>query len=357
MLVEKDGVTVHDVARATPGFTLFWPLGSNTVHLINMKGDMVHEWNMPGVPGNHAYLLPNGNLLAAIRTTEQVKGLAAKGGHLVEMDWNGNIVWEHVNHLQHHDFRRLANGNTVYLHWELMSEERAALVPGGIAGSEHEEGIFGDVVREINPAGETVWEWHTATDIEDMNKYPICPVEPRREWAHANTIFPLENGDYMISFRQNHLIATIDRNTKRFSWEMCDWILGHQHDVQMLDNGHVLVFANGAHGPYHGPTEGSRIFEIDPNKDNEIVWSYEGGPPYTFESSYISGVQRLGTGNTLICEGKWGRLFEVTPAGDIVWNYNSPFKGDDKPYYPGRAIFRCHRYAEESAEIAGRVKY
>ena len=30
-------------------------------------------------------------------------------------------------------------------------------------------------------------------------------------------------------------------------------------------------------------------------------------------------------GNTLICEGSNGRIFEVTPAGEIVWEYVNPF--------------------------------
>jgi len=235
-----------------------------------------------------------------------------------------------------------------------MPKELAAKVPGGIPGSEHEQGIWGDVVREIDPDGNTVWEWHSATDIEDFSKYPICPIEGRHEWAHANSICPVPGGDYLISFRQNHLIARIDRETKKFSWEMCDWKLGHQHDVQMLENGNILVYANGAHGPYHGPNEGSRIFEIDPST-NETVWEYVGSPAHTFDSPFISGCQPMPNGNVLICEGRSGRLFEVTREGETVWNFNSPIVADHAPYTPGRSIFRSYRYTAESPEIAGRL--
>lgn len=353
MLHYKTGLINCDKSRATPGYTLFWPLGSKTVHLINMRGVVVHEWNMPGPPGNYAYLLPNGNLLAAIRTKECAKGLAAKGGLLQELDWDGTVLWEYIDHWQHHDFRRRPNGNTVYIGWELLPEEAAKRVRGGVKGTEHEDGIYGDFLREIDPQGRTVWEWHAATD-QEIEKYPICPLCDRREFAHANTVFPLANGDVMVSWRQNHLIATIDRKTKAFKWEMCDWILGHQHDVQMLENGRVLVFANGCHAPWHGPKEGSRIFEIQP-EDNEIVWQYVGNPPYTFDSSFISGVQRLDSGNTLICEGRWGRIFEVTPEGDIVWDYVSPYFQKDPPYTGGNYLFRAYRYGADSPEIAGRL--
>jgi hypothetical protein len=354
MLYENDGVSIYDKSKASVGYTIFWTLGTSTVKLMDMNGTIVNEWDMGGLPGNYGYLLPNGNMLAAIRTDQHVLGLAAKGGHIVEMDWDGNIVWEHIDHFQHHDFRRLENGNTCYIRWELMPEELAAKVPGGKAGEEHEDGIYGDGIQEIDADGNTVWEWHFATDIEDYSKYPICPIEHRKEWAHANTICPLPDGDYLISFRQNHLIARIDRKTKKFSWYMCDHKLGHQHDVQMLENGNILVYANGAHGPYHGPNEGSRIFEIDPKTD-ETVWEYVGSPPYTFDSPFISGCQPMPNGNILICEGRSGRLFEVTREGEIVWNFNSPHVSDTPPYAPGRSIFRCYRYAADSPEIAGRL--
>ena len=55
------------------------------------------------------------------------------------------------------------------------------------------------------------------------------------------------------------------------------------------------------------------------------------------------------SGNTLICEGQWGRLFEVTPEGDIVWEYVSPFMGPDRFGDPSNEVFRAYRYAVELA--------
>ena len=40
-----------------------------------------------------------------------------------------------------------------------------------------------------------------------------------------------------------------------------------------------------------------------------------------FTVSNISGSQRQPNGNTLICEGSSGHLFEITPEGEIVWEY------------------------------------
>jgi hypothetical protein len=48
------------------------------------------------------------------------------------------------------------------------------------------------------------------------------------------------------------------------------------------------------------------------------VWTYTSTPASSFYSAEISGRQRLPNGNTLICEGVKGNLFEVTSAG-IRW--------------------------------------
>ena len=75
-----------------------------------------------------------------------------------------------------------------------------------------------------------------------------------------------------------------------------------------------------------------------------------------FFSPYISGAQRLPNGNTLICEGVHGRIFEVTPARDVVWEYISPFFFDESGR-PGvnNWVFRAFRYTAAEIEAARRA--
>jgi outer membrane protein assembly factor BamB len=148
------------------------------------------------------------------------------------------------------------------------------------------------------------------------------------------------------------MIALIDRQTRKLKWEHRDDSFGMQHDCEPLVNGNVTLFANGTNittNPF------SRVIELDP-RTNKTVWEYRGKPTYTFFSPHISGAQRLGSGNTLICEGQWGRLFEVTPEGDIVWEYVSPFMGPDRFGDPSNEVFRAYRYAADSPQIRGRVR-
>jgi Arylsulfotransferase (ASST) len=345
------GVTIYDKARATPGFTLIVPQFRTEAYLIGMRGEVLHQWtNLPLRPGNYAYLLKNGNLLWAGRTAEGCPLQAGKGGLLREYDWDGNVLWEYRDDNQHHDFRRCEMGNTLYLGWEAMRPEAAARVQGGQPGTEHEGAIYGDYVREIDARGTTVWEWHAQDDL-DIERYPLHPLVHRDEFAHANACCPLPNGDVMLSFRRISTIMIIDRHTRTPRWEQRDDAWGMQHDCAMLPNGHITLFANG-HNTGQNPF--SRVIELDP-ATRQTVWEYQGNPPWTFFSPHISGAQRLVSGHTLICEGQWGRVFEVTPAGEIVWEYINPHHGEQRPGVLANSVFRSYRYAADSPEIRGRL--
>ena len=100
-----------------------------------------------------------------------------------------------------------------------------------------------------------------------------------------------------------------------------DLSLGHQHDCHMLPNGNVLVFANGFRG--HDVNMFSTVREIN-FETKETVWELR-RIRYQFFLQNFCGAQRLWTGNTLICEGNRGCLFEVTPEGEVVWEYVNPY--------------------------------
>lgn len=113
--------------------------------------------------------------------------------------------------------------------------------------------------------------------------------------------------------------------------------LSGQHDAHIIPKGlpgagNILVFDNeGPSGfpPTHLPSlQGSRILEIDPIK-KEIVWQYTSENSdravWDFFSGFISSARRLPNGNALINEGMNGRMFQVTPAGEIVWEYVNPY--------------------------------
>lgn len=347
------GLWEYDRDRATPGFTLISPLHGTESFLIGMDGTVRHSWSHPLVPGDYARLLPDGHLLWSGETPDGPRPGGGKGGLLREYDWDGRVVWEYRDDRQHHDFRRLRNGNTIYIGWEPMPANTTQRVRGAEPGTEDKGGvIWGDFLCEVTPSGERVWEWHAHEDIP-LEQFPLHPMSTRKEFAHCNAVSEIPNGDLMLSFRKISTLAIVDKKTKKLRWHMRNDNWGQQHDCEQLENGNILFFANGIHVP--SGVFSSRVIELDPASGKE-AWAYQGTPAYTFFSPNISGAQRLWTGNTLICEGLSGRIFEVTSAGDIVWEFISPWLG---PFQGGQSnsVFRAYRYAENSPEIAGRLDH
>jgi hypothetical protein len=142
-----------------------------------------------------------------------------------------------------------------------------------------------------------------------------------------------------------------------------DRILNMQHDVKFIPEGYpgagnLTVFNNDIHNPgnklpslgaafsklkspdvlvaigdfgnysavheFKPPVskEGTYIIPEDgPIGPAEPLWTYMAPDKYSFYSPFVSGAQRLKSGNTLITCGVNGRLFEVTPENEIVWEY------------------------------------
>ncbi len=241
----------------------------------------------------------------------------------VEVDWEGNIIWEWVasEHFEEMGFSEEAR-NTLYR----LPNMRAA--SGGIADWLH--------INAMSYLGPN--KWH---DQGDQRFHP------------HNIIW---------SSRQTNIMAITDKASGRLAWKLgpdydrseelkqLGWIIGphHAHMIPrgLPGEGNILVFDNGGWAGYGAPNPGapkgfnnamrdySRVLEINP-VTLEIFWQLtpaELGLVHPvdyakFYSPFISSVQRLPNGNTLITEGSDGRLLEVTPAHEIVWEFISPYWG------------------------------
>lgn len=349
---QKTGLLRNEKGRSFVGYTTVSTFRGKSVKLIDNDGSEVHSWELPGLLGSLAYILPGGRLLCSVQVECDLPLTTARGGRILEMSWDGEILWEYTDPTQHHDFRRLPNGNTVYIGWRALPNEFAMRVGGGIPGTEHDGKMYEDYFREVTPEGETTWEWSTSELAPE--KYPIAHGLDRGEFGHANTVCPLPDGNYLINFRNLDMIAVLNRQERRLTWEVRDERWGRPHDPQPVAHGrHILFFANGA---YDKPKpQRSAVIELDVSSGEE-AWHWEAGIPWTFYSHVMGGVQRLPNGNTLVCESVFGRIFEIDCAtGDIVWEYINPDFSSPFPFArePANAIFRAFRYARDSEELSG----
>jgi hypothetical protein len=371
------GVTRYDPARAYNSYVVF--AGPDKVtHLIDMNGNEIHRWAHQGFPA--LYLDPaltggeKGHVLLQLEAGDARQASAVPGAAMFnnktvgELDWSGKSTWSWGDQApggaarQHHDIRRLSNGHTLVLVNVLHP------VPGFAQPQ-----VFDDAIYEVTPKGEISWRWLASDHLDEFGFTPeqIKLVKASRspDYLHLNDMAPLgqnrlaKAGDarfdpdnIIIDSRNANFIVIIDRKTGKIVWRVgpnfpsasatsgvaakvprpIDQISG-QHDAHLIEEGlpgagNLIVFDNQGPAGYPaaalGVNTGSRVLEIDP-ATNAIVWSYgaeDGGAAgWTFYSSFISSARRLPNGNTLIDEGMNGRFFQVTPSGEIVWEYVSPY--------------------------------
>jgi uncharacterized protein (UPF0248 family) len=175
-------------------------------------------------------------------------------------------------------------------------------------------------------------------------------------WAQGNSVEELPNGDILASYRPTSTVIRISRDTGKIVWKLGPPMLAGQHAPTLLPSGNVLIFDNGVHR-LDDSLPFSRVIEVNP-VTKEIVWRYQDKPAWNFFSPRMGNAQRLPNGNTLVDEASFGRFFEVTTEGDIVWEYVNPFFG--KPFFGGpptsesNQVFRAFRYSAEEIDRARR---
>ena len=363
------GLTVYDRRRACPGYTLLTPFHSPMVYLLDMDGEVIHLWMTPQTI--HAKYVGNGHILVTSlsRSIEawvyEVTGSDFhKGVWLTEFDWAGNLVWKYELSgdpddphnasalgwdpryrvvLAHHDFQRLPNGNTMMLcsarvknpaisDYELADDYFLEVRPDGtpvwlwFANEHYDEFTYSDETRRLIREAPGV---HMGLSLGDYQHTNTLEILPETELGQRDSRF--RAGNILSCQRNCNTIFVVDRQTGKVVW---DWGREHlvgPHHPNMLPNGHILIYDNGGQGGYPRRTRiFTRLVEMDP-ETGDIVWTYMHQPHRYYHHKFFSfswgSVQRLWNGNTLSLDSNRGRLFEVTPDGEIVWEYVNGFMG------------------------------
>jgi len=394
------GLTTYKPEKTCDGYTLvstlFWS------KLIDMEGNVIKTWDLMGFP---IKMFPGGSVMGewgihslALELTEVVQ-LSWEG----ESEWRFRD-WDDVPFQRaarvHHDFQK--DGNPVGYYapgQEPQAYGGKVLVLGRLTTNDPEisaNPIFDDVAYEVDwETQEATLLWKSSEHFEEFG----FDEEARQliydggwDYLHTNSMsrlgpnkwYDAETGEGDPRFHPDNLI--MDSRQANIVWivNMAEdtgyevgeivWKVGPdyspgtpegdklgqiigQHHAHMIPEGlpgegNILVFDNGGLAGY--PLEfrwHSRVLEFDPiNLD--LVWDYEYtkgsifipyGEWHRFFSYFISSAQRLPNGNTLIDEGSNERVFEVTPEGEIVWEFIDGF-GNPLPLLE---IYRAYRIPPE----------
>lgn len=347
------GLIAHDPDLSAGGYTLIAPqTGGGHVYLVAADGTVAHQWKMPLRPGRHAVILPNGNLGYNGNHARSPDLYAPwsmwHGGDFSEVTPDGEQVWHYEDPTHHHDAQWLPDGHLLYAACAPVPEGFAARVPGGTTHGA-DEPMYGDVIREVDRAGRLVWEWKAWEHLEPAD-FPIHPGFGRYHWPLVNGLGVTVDGTVLMSLRTTSGVIGVDRATGAVKLRIPADVVSHQHAPVALANGNILIFDNGnfrrgAHVAF------SRVVEVNP-VDNQVVWSYQDEMVNAFYTAFMGNAQRLWNGNTHITESATGRLFEVTPEGEVVWEYIIPWFDvypDEaaRRTGPGRlnSVFQTFRYS------------
>jgi hypothetical protein len=192
-------------------------------------------------------------------------------------------------------------------------------------GGGAEDQLAGHQLIRIN-AGGTVdtliqgWGYWTHDD-------KIDPPLADQSIDHPNSISFDRDGGVIISYRNLGAVLKIDPTTHAVLWQLggarnqfkfIDDPLngfGGQHAVQVLPNGHFIIFDNGV---THTPQTSRAVeYAVDQSaKTATMVWQYAPSPPLF--NQFTGSVQRLANGNTVIAWTNAGLIDEVSADGTLL---------------------------------------
>ncbi|MFZ5943508.1 MAG: aryl-sulfate sulfotransferase [Bacillota bacterium] len=416
--IHPTGTTVYNPDKAFNGYTIFQAAEYGAM-LINMNGKEVKVWK--GLHGFPNKMLPGGFVMGS-RGQRDTKYGYQDNVDLIQVDWNGNVVWEFNQYefiedpgneprwmaRQHHDYQREGNpvgyyvpgmdpktdsGNTLILAHKNVYNKKIS-----------DKNLLDDTIIEVDWEGNIVWEWLCNEHFDDLGfsqaERNVLFRDPNMhdcgggvgDWMHINSMSTLgpnkwyEQGDKRFhpdniiwDARESNITAIISKESGKIVWKLgpdfdstkelrkLGIIIG-QHHCHLIPKGlpgegNILIFDNGGWAGYGSPSmtspwgakayrrDHSRILEIDPIT-LKIVWQYtptEAGHlqpfhSHHFYSPFISSAQRMPNGNTLICEGSGGRLIEVTDKHELVWEYISPYWGK---MFKLNMLYRAYRLPYE----------
>jgi hypothetical protein len=339
------GVTVYDPSRAQDGVTLYTSGHDAAAYLIAMDGQVLHEWRRPfstvwdpsaavkrPQPDSHVYFrkamaYPNGDLLVIYEGV----GDTPYGYGVVKLDRDSEVLWSYLANA-HHDVDIGPDGRIYALTHEFVDEPLQGF---GMLASPR----LDDFLVVLSPDGEELRKIsliHAVAASEYRHLLHTVAAFALADPLHTNTVNVItaadaanfafgQPGQVLLSFRELGAIGVLDLDTEKLVWLSRGPWLG-QHDPDILPNGNILLFDN--YGHYERPEGRSRVIEFDPGT-LAIVWQYAGSAELPFESLIRSSQQRLANGNTLITESNGGRILEVSPGGEIVWQFVNPVRGGE----------------------------
>lgn len=341
------GVRIHRPQEIFPGPTLLTgrlmtESGPSVAQIISREGEVLHRWQVsfkhlfPAPPESRTryppdqsnihgiHLYPNGDLLfnlayvgtARIDACGRPRWTLPVGSHHAISPGQDRTLW-------------VPGGR-----WHSAPED--SLIPG------LREPIYRDRLLRISPDGQLLEEIDIVQVLAQnkllrhISKGSSTPLKkpPTGDITHLNDIDPLppslsssyplfEAGDLLLSLRHLDLVLVMDPATQKVKWHTSHPFI-QQHDPDWIGEGWIGVLDNNRDGTQRGRLAGgSRIVALQPHTDSTQIWfpTQRSAPFYT---EAMGKWELLPNKNMLLTEAAAGRVVEVNPAGETVWEWVAP---------------------------------
>jgi hypothetical protein len=343
--VEAEGrqlIEDHQPQLSQPGLTLLTGVGpedSLFIRTVEANGEVVHQWDIDwyelwpeanhipdhliprGKPGTHLHgsrLMGNGDIvfnfenLGLVRLnicSKLVFKLAYPTHHSVFVDEQGNF-WlpgqiYHQQKLEEFPYYDVPfKDDTIVMvssTGKLLSEVSVMRL---LKDNGYEGLMYMSTISSRKPS--------VTGDVYHLNDVEVFPS------TMAEGVF--KHGDVMVSLRNTNTVFVYDPKTLKIRYLTAGKFV-RQHDPDFVDGNTISVFDN-YHVAHKDFGHKSKILLISAI-DGSVTSYLKGENELEFYSNIMGKHQWLDNGNLLVLESRNGRVFEVTPQKQRVWQYSN----------------------------------
>lgn len=328
--------------KMAPGLTLISRVGDEDkliAEVIDADGNVIHSWALdwfdiwPGAshladhlnpkepPGSHIHgmvLMKDGSLVF------NYDGLG-----MVRVDANNEVIWR-LPYRTHHSLHQSEDGH-LWVPGMITHEQPLSTLPF------YKPNFDEFTILEVDPDdGNILQEISVHSLFQDnqlqgllyLSSLRLHP-ESQGDTLHLNDIelFPenmkpgfFEAGDMMLSLRNINTVVVFDTD----NWEKKFVSIGpfvRQHDPDFIDGNTISIYDNNDSAPAESGVQSRILLQDAPSGDISVA--YTGNDQSPFFSFLLGKHEWQDNGNILIADSRNGRIIEVSPNGDIIWEYNN----------------------------------
>lgn len=356
-------------------YTFYSVQNTNAAYLLDTNNAVFKTWTFSSAPtGYSSYLMPGGDMFRSVKVSNSTFQGGGQTGKIQKVSYTGTILWNfqysNSSYAMHHDFCPMPNGNVLLICYELKTAAEVSA-----AGGSSNIAMWPEKIVEVKPTGlttgEVVWEWHVWDHlVQSVNSakanYQTSIVEhpellninykQSKDWIHMNGIDynPILDQIVVSSHNLNewwvidHSTTTAEAashsggNGGKGGDFLYRWgnpaaygatgtaILNVTHDAHWIPEGTPNAGRLVGYNNRGVSNSASAVDQIDPPR---VDYNYtKSGTsaylPSTYAtrhacngySSNMSNSLQLPNGNTFVCMATSGYMYEVNPAGNIIWS-------------------------------------